>query len=229
MRRARIIKTIAALSLVGSCGDADEAALVMHPCGQGFASQCASPDNYAKIAVDAKNIHRSWRLGDPEWSETLVDFSNRAFNEDYRLGCGELFGEQLTQSCAYKIILVVESKDGAGAILYSEATNLEGNREPACVAYSGCISAGYVGKSIRMPNGASHIEALAFFVQALRPEDLSYDLRDATFLRLTIEEMQEDYDRLSAKDWKSNKRHRFVVPHLKDEIDYMQRHLAKLE
>ncbi len=80
-----------------------------------------------------------------------------------------------------------------------------------------------------MPLDAYDVEALVFYVEALRKEDLSYDLSDPTFLRLTIETMQEDFDRLSAKDWQANKRHRLIVPQLKREIDYMKRKLEELE
>jgi len=212
-----------------TCGETKEAPVRMHPCGQGFASMCASPEKYAKLAAGAKNVNRLWRLGEADWSETLVDFSDRAFNETFRLHCGAQFGATLTKSCAFRVSLVVESHGGSGLIRYSEAADLEGVREPACVTYSNCVSAGYVDKKIRMPLDAYDVEALVFYVEALRKEDLSYDLSDPTFLRLTIETMQEDFDRLSAKDWQANKRHRLIVPQLKREIEFMKRKLEELE
>jgi hypothetical protein len=214
---------------LAACSDSPEPPMSVPSCGRGLARECVPASNYERLAEDAIDVHRRWRHGGGDWSETLVDFSDRAYNERQRKACGATVGRGLDEACNYRVMLVVEGRNGLGAIVYSETRDLAEIREPKCVEYSDCIAAGYIGKSIRLPTRLEGVAALQFFVQALPQSAFGDDLQNPDFLRMDIEISREDYERLRQKDWQNDPRLRFVVPHLEDEIRYFERKLAELE
>jgi hypothetical protein len=205
---------------------------VVPRCGDGFARACDARQEaeYGKLVAEPINVHREWRLGNAEWSETLVDFSDRAYNEVQRKACGAEFRDELTGDCNYRVSLVVEGgrAEQVGRVMFALAGDLEGAREPICVEYSDCIAAGYVDKSIRLPSGAEGLVSLGFFVQALLPSASERD-RQLPALRRDVEITREQLERLHERDWQSDPRLRFVVPHLESEVRYFERKIAEAE